>query len=94
MSDVAICLPYMADTTRTTVYLDVADYRRMKALARAEGRTAAELIREAVAEYARRRSLAVGPRSIGAGRSGTGTVAERAEALLSGMGSDGAEAAG
>jgi predicted transcriptional regulator len=89
MAEAAICLPYMADTTRTTVYLDVADYRRVKALARAEGRTAAELIREAVAEYARRRSPAVGPRSIGAGRSGSGTIAEQAEELLSGLGRDG-----
>lgn len=77
---------HMPDTARTTVYLDVADYRRMKALAKAEGRTAADMIREAVAEYARRRAPAAAPRSVGAGRSGSGTVSERAEELLSGLG--------
>lgn len=41
-------------TVKTTVYLDGADYRRLKALAAAEGRSAAELIRVAVAEYTRR----------------------------------------
>ncbi|HUF28779.1 MAG TPA: ribbon-helix-helix protein, CopG family [Gemmatimonadaceae bacterium] len=77
----------MADT-KTTVYLDAADYRRLKALARAQGRPAAELVREAVAEYARRHAVPAKPTSIGAGRSRTGDVAERAEELLDGMGGD------
>ena len=34
-----------------TVYLDTSDYRRLKSLARAKGRTPAELVREAVATY-------------------------------------------
>jgi hypothetical protein len=71
------------------VYLDQNDYRRLKALARAQGRTAAELIREAVSEYARRRVGPSVPRSLGAGRSGRGDVAERSEDLLAGLGSDG-----
>lgn len=70
------------------MYLSESDYRRLKALARAEGRSAAELIREAVAEYARRRTHVALPESIGAGRSGRGDVAERAEDLLAGLGSE------
>ena len=77
----------MADT-KTTIYLDAADYRRLKALARAQGRPAAQLIREAVAEYARRHAPAPAPTSIGAGRSRTGDVSERAEELLEGLGRD------
>lgn len=80
---------YMANITRTTVYLDDADYRRLKALARREGRSAAELVREAVSEYARRRAGRSAPRSVGAGRSGRGDLSERAEDLLAGMGREG-----
>lgn len=76
----------MSEDARTTVYLDPADYRRLKALARAQGKPAAALIREAVAEYANRHAPAARPSSIGAGRSSTGTVAQRAEELLEGMG--------
>jgi predicted transcriptional regulator len=72
--------------TKTTVYLDADDYRRLKALARAKGRTAAELVREAVAEYATREQPRRRPRSIAAGSSRTGDVSERAEALLAGFG--------
>lgn len=78
----------MSDSTKTTVYLDSADYQRLKSLARAQGRTAAELVREAVAEYARSRQNSVRPASIAAGRSGQGDLAERAEELLEGMGRD------
>jgi hypothetical protein len=78
----------MSETVRTTVYLSQSDYRRLKALARAEGRPAAELIREAVSEYARRRTPGVVPESLGVGRSGRGDVAERAEELLGGLGTE------
>jgi predicted transcriptional regulator len=74
------------EVTKTTVYLDAADYEQLKALARAEGRTAAELVREAVAEYARRRAGGLRPRSLGAGRSGRGDLGERSEELLGGLG--------
>ena len=70
------------DVQKTTVYLGAADYRRLKAIARARGRKPAELVREAVAEYTTRQTPTRRPRSVGAGRSRTGTVAERAEALL------------
>lgn len=72
-------------TMKTTVYQDAADYRRLKALARAEGRSVAELIREAVAQYTTRRAGAAEPRSLGAGRSGRGDLSERAEELLEEM---------
>ena len=70
---------------KTTVYLDEATYRSLKAIARAKGRTAAALVREAVAEYAAREKPRRAPRSLGAGRSRTGDISERAEELLSGL---------
>ena len=76
----------MSTVTRTTVYLDAADYRRLKALARERGRTAAQLVREAVAEYAARHGATATPDSLGAGRSGDGTLSERAEELLEDFG--------
>jgi hypothetical protein len=76
-------------TVKTTVYLEASDYRQIKALAAAEGRSAADLIRAAVAEYAKTRSQGALPTSLGAGRSGDGSLSERAEELLGGMGSDG-----
>lgn len=78
-------VPYMADA-KTTVYLEAGDYRRVKALARSQGRPAAQLIREAVAEYAQRYARDPVPSSIGAGRSGRGDVADTAEELLRTMG--------
>lgn len=69
-------------TIKTTVYLSVADYRRLQALARATDRTTAELVREAVAEYAHRHAPRAKPKSLGAGRSGRGDLSERAEELL------------
>jgi predicted transcriptional regulator len=79
-------LPYMSQVTRTTVYLDTADYRRLKVMARAEGKSAAELIREAVSEYARRQPERSRPSSLGVGHSGRGDLSERAEDRLAGMG--------
>jgi hypothetical protein len=78
-------VPYMA-TTKTTVYLTAADYRRLKALARATNRSTAQLVREAVAEYARRHAPRVRPKSVGAGHSGRDDLGQRAEELLRGLG--------
>jgi len=75
----------MKAPVKTTVYLDAEDYQRLKNVARREGRKPAELVREAIAEYADRRSQNR-PRSIGAGHSGRGDLSERAETLLRGMG--------
>jgi hypothetical protein len=72
--------------TKTTVYLNAAEYRQLKALAASEGRKAAALVREAVAQYIAQRAERVRPSSVGAGRSGRGDVASKAEKLLTGMG--------
>jgi predicted transcriptional regulator len=72
----------MSEATKTTVYLDADDYRRLKALARAQGGSAAELVREAVAEYVRHRAPVNAPASIGVGHSGRGDVSTRSEELL------------
>ena len=77
---------HMSELTKTTLYLPEADYRRLKALALREGRPAAELVREAVSEYASRRGARRLPRSLGAGRSGRRDVSEKADLLLKGMG--------
>jgi hypothetical protein len=74
----------MNGAQKTTVYLDPADYQRLKAMARRQGRKPAELVREAVAAYARHGNAM--PRSLGSGRSGKRNLSERAEALLKGMG--------
>lgn len=76
------------NNVKTTVYLDAGDYRRLKALAAAEGRTAADLIRAAVSEYAARRVPGRLPSSLGVGRSGDGDLSERAEELLRGLGGE------
>lgn len=79
----------MSDSIKTTVYLDSADYLRLKAAARAQGRTTAELVREAVAVFARAQGAGVHPSSIGVGKSGRGDLSERSEVLLDDMGRDG-----
>ncbi len=76
----------MASALKTTVYLDAKDYERLKVIARADGRAPAELVREAVAEYARRRKPHRTASSVGAGHSKRGDVSERAEELLVGFG--------
>lgn len=76
----------MSEAIKTTVYLNAADYRRLQALAAQAGRSAAELVREAVAEYAERHGARRRPRSVGAFRSGRPDLAERSEELLAGFG--------
>ncbi len=78
-------------TTKTTVYLNAADYRKLKSLAADQGRSAAELVREAVAEYAARQTERPWPRSIGMGDSGDPHFAENYEDYLDGFGEDGLE---
>ena len=55
----------VADMEKTTVYLDPEQQRRLRALARRQGRPQAEVIREAIAEYLGRRSDAVLPSWVG-----------------------------
>lgn len=76
----------MSESFKTTVYLGASDYRRLQSLARRQGRPTAHLVREAVTEYAARHAGRRRPRSLGAGRSGRGDVAERADQLLRGLG--------
>ncbi len=78
----------MLKPAKTTVYLDAEVYRRIQALAKRTRRPAAELVREAVAEYAARRAPIRLPRSLGAGHSGRSDLGERAEEFLKGMGRD------
>ena len=75
----------MAETLKTTVYLDPHDYRRLKAIARARGCAPAQLVREAVARYAASESPVRRARSVGAGNSRKGDLSERAEDLLAGL---------
>ena len=76
----------MRELTKTTVYLPEADYRKLKAMARKQKRTTAQLVRDAVAQYAGRAGGRRKPRSVGAGRSGRGDLSERAGELLKAMG--------
>jgi hypothetical protein len=71
---------------KTTLYLDGADYRKLKRIAASRRRAPAALVREAVAEYVARHGEATTPRSVGAFRSGRNDLSERAEALLAGLG--------
>jgi predicted transcriptional regulator len=71
---------------KTTLYLDSADYRKLKRIAARGKRAPAALVREAVAEYVVRHGQTRAPRSVGAFSSGRGDVSERAEALLAGLG--------
>jgi len=75
----------MPPTQKTTIYLDAADYRRLKAIARARGVPPAQLVREAVARYAASEAPLPRARSIGAGASRRRDLSERAEELLAGL---------
>lgn len=75
-------------TIKTTVYLNAADYRRLKSLAGDQGCTAAELVREAVAEYAARARRSLRPRCVGIADSGDPRFAERSEELLDDFGEE------
>ncbi len=78
-------------TIKTTVYLNAADYRKLKSMASDEGRSAAELVREAVAEYAAKATEREWPRCFGMGDSGDPHFAENYEDYLDGFGEDGLE---
>jgi hypothetical protein len=71
---------------KTTVYLDPDDYRALKRIALRAGRPPAELVRDAVAEYAAKHGRAHRARSVGAFTSKRRNLGERAEELLGGMG--------
>ena len=71
---------------KTTVYLDPSDYRALKRIAVRKKRQPAELVREAVAEYAARHEPRRVAKSVGAFASGRRDLSEKAEDLLKGMG--------
>ena len=71
---------------KTTIYLDDAEYRRLKRIAEGRGTSAAELIRSAVSDFLSDRFTEDRPRSFGLGSSGAGDLSERAEELLDGFG--------
>ncbi len=66
---------------KSTVYFDSATILALRQLAKAQGKSQAELIREAVTGYARRAGRAA-PKGVGAYRSGRSDISEKAEALL------------
>ena len=76
---------WQSSMVKTTVYLDASAYRTLKQIARHGGTKPAQLIREAVTEYAARRSQRPLPRSVGAGDSGLGDVSQRDEDYLEGL---------
>jgi len=67
--------------TKTTVYLDPDLALTLRQLATSEGRAQAELIREALAEYARRRKRPAIP-GIGEFDSGRTDTSQKAEQIL------------
>ena len=68
---------------RTTVYLEEQTDLNLSQLARQQGRSKAELIREALGAYTRQQSCNQDmPSWVGAGRSGIPDLAERDEELL------------
>jgi predicted transcriptional regulator len=67
--------------TKTTVYLDEDLALTLRQLATSEGRAQAELIREALAEYARRRKRPAIP-GIGEFDSGRTDTSQKAEQIL------------
>ena len=72
---------------KTTVYLDASSYQRLKHIAQREGRKPAELVREAVAEYAaRHRDGRRAPASVASFSSRKGDLASRDEHFLAGFG--------
>lgn len=77
---------HMSQVLKTTVYLDEADYRRIKSIALQQGRSPAALIREAVSEFATRHGRRRRAKSVGIGHSGMPDLGERADEMLSGFG--------
>jgi predicted transcriptional regulator len=74
-------VPYMADMLKTTVYLDPGVALALKQLATVEGRSQAELIRDALTAYTRRSKRPLIP-GLGEFDSGQSNVSERAEEIL------------
>lgn len=78
-------------TQKTTLYLNSADYQKLKGLAHSRGCAPAFLLREAVAEYVVRHAPLRRLTSVGMGDSGLGDLASRADHYLVGLGGDSIE---
>lgn len=72
---------YHPTVVKSTVYLDTATILALRQLAKARGKSQAELIREAVTGYARRAGRPAA-KGVGVYRSGRSDVSEQAESLL------------
>jgi hypothetical protein len=66
---------------KTTLYLDEETALRLRQVAAAQGRSQADVVREAVGEYTARQPRPL-PKGIGQYESASGDVAPRAEELL------------
>jgi len=66
---------------KSTVYLDPETVATLRQLSRAQGRSQAELIREAVAQYTLTAERPL-PKGFGKYRSGRDDISERAEEIL------------
>ena len=66
---------------KTTVYFDEETALSFRQLAQAQGRSQAELVRDAVMQYVRQATRPA-PKGIGAHRSGRSDISGRAEELL------------
>lgn len=81
-----VTIPSGMSKVKTTVYLDAADYQRLKRLADTEGSSAAELIRVAVARYLEVSTSSAWPSWVGSVSSGDPEWAERTAERLDGFG--------
>ncbi len=54
----------MKSFEKTAIYLKVEDHRRLKRMALAQGRTTADLVRDAVSEFVQRQPRTTGPRAL------------------------------
>ena len=71
---------------KTTIYLDDAEYRRLKRIAERERTSAAELIRAAVSAFLARRQPATVPAWVGMLESESTVAAHDEDELLEGFG--------
>ena len=74
-------MPTYMSMVRTTIYLDDEVAIPLRQLAAVQGRTQAELIRDALASYTKRITRPA-PKSLGKYRSGEPNVAQRSKKIL------------
>jgi predicted transcriptional regulator len=71
---------------KTTIYLDDAEYRRLKRIAERERTSAAELIRAAVSDYVARQGPTALPAWVGSLDGAPDLASEEEDELLDGFG--------